>query len=352
MKKTSPQPVQIVEPKRQGYYNATLQDGSTVFAEWREYDKKEGKRWWKFVGDEPTQEKTREPLDGVTGFEPVTAKAVDAFFRRELTLDEKLDEAYKGYLSLETRGIRYDCPIPPERQVQVGDALEIGFLRDVTVVQLRDEGRIVLYSFRDINHNYGSPIDNGIKYRAQHWTEVIPAKHVQKVLRTQRPRMHDSYRSSSLDSVVYRVLRGVDDHPDYQRGYAWTAKDKELFLDSLFAGRDIGRFIFVKRPFPKSMQVMDGKQRLNCLVEFITSQLEYRGAFWHQLSPGDRDRIMNHSVQFVDLDEAAYSREDLLQIFLDVNAAGVPQTEEHLEFVRRELEAERAKKAAQAASNK
>lgn len=331
------------QPARQGFYRVTLQDGTELIAEWRENTKAEGKRWWQYVSDSPTAEKTPVPLDGVVDYGPVEKRAVEKLLHRELTTEGKLDAAYASFMSTESLNHRTPCMIPPGRQIEVGDELEVGLLRDVKAVELRDDGQVVIFSFRDVNHNYGNPQDLGIKYRGAHWTEVLVKKHIRKETLTLDSRMFNAYRSSTLDVVINKMLRGVDDTPDYQRGYAWSDKDKELYLDSVFAGRELGRFIFIRRGYPHRDQILDGKQRLNCLYDFVTSQLAYGGVYWHELSPRDRDRIENRSIQFAELHQNEFTRADFLQIFLEVNAAGVPQTEEHLARVRAMLKDERSK---------
>lgn len=322
-------------PARQGFFLVTLETGASLVAEWREHDKKLGKRWYRYVSDDPTTPKAPVLLEkAVTAFEPASKAAVARLLARELTLAEKFERAYQAWRSTSEFYPRYECPIPPARRLAVGDELEVGMLRDCRVVELRDEGRVVIYSFRNIEHNYGNPKDLGTDYRACHWTEVLAKKHVQPTTLVAPMRLFNAYRNSTLDSLLHRMLRGMDDAPDYQRGYAWSYTDKERYLQSVFEGRELGRFIFVCQPYPRPDHVLDGKQRLNCLVEFITSQIAYKGVYWHELSSRDRSRIENRSVQYADLSSEQFSRAELLQIFLEVNAAGVPQTEEHLEHVR------------------
>ncbi len=50
-------------------------------------------------------------------------------------------------------------------------------------------------------------------------------------------------------------------------------------------------------------------------------------------------------VQIARVDEDRYTRADLLRIFLEVNAGGVPQSDEHLNHVRELLAAEEANEA-------
>jgi hypothetical protein len=191
-------------------------------------------------------------------------------------------------------------------------------------------------------------VDSGIDIRAAHWTDVCPKAENRKDYVVSEPLMYDGYRNGSVSSLMSRYLRGLEDNPDYQRGYVWTMQDKARLLESLFMGREIGRFAFVTHKYPKLDEVLDGKQRLNCLFEFYTSQISYQGIYWHQLSPRDRDRIESRSIQWVDLPGERYKKSDLLRIFLEVNAAGVPQTPEHLAKVEALYKAQLAMEAAAA----
>lgn len=141
------------------------------------------------------------------------------------------------------------------------------------------------------------------------------------------------------------VVRGLDSAPDFQRDYVWTPDDQQRYLDSLMAGRDLGRFIIVNRPYPNRDQVLDGKQRLNCLMMFLRSEISWRGLHWHEMTPGDRSRLENRVVQIAKVDEGRYSKADLLRIFLEVNAGGVPQSDEHLARVREMLAQEESQQA-------
>lgn len=336
-------------PLRQGFYRATLDDGTELVAEWREHGKGTGKRWWKYVSAEPTAEKTPVPLEEngrhVVSFSPASKGAVDELMTRELTVDEKIERVYQDFLRHDDTDTRFQCDIPPNRRLNVGDAIEYGNLEECRVAGVREEGRILVFSYRAFERKHGKVIDLGTAYRAVYWTEVLPLV-VGTSAFARQSRIYGAYLNSTLKSIITRGLRGLDDSPKYQRDYVWTQQDKELFLDSVFAGRELGRFIFITREYPHIDQVLDGKQRIHCLMEFVTSQIPYRGAYWHELSRQDRLLFEGRSVQFAELKEAHFSPADFMEIFLEVNVAGVPQSEEHLAAVRDMLEAARAKEKA------
>lgn len=333
--------------KRQGVYQVKLRDNTCTIAEWRSADSKQPARWQHYPADRPDVE-GRMPvsLTGVVQFCPASASDIAAFILKketQQTLADQLQTLYDKYRLSSFADMTYTPPIPAHRQLQPGDDVELGHLKDVKVVELRRNGQDVIVSYHDKKKIYGREVDNGTAYKVTHWTRVVPVAARFPTEFAQKPWLVDSYRQSAVSSLLFKITGGLDDCPDYQRGYVWTVEDKKRYLASVFEGRDLGRFIFVKRPFPNHDQILDGKQRLNCLHEFFTSQFEYQGFFWHQLSSRDRAHFENRAVQFAELPEAL-DRETLLRIFLDVNAAGVPQNDEHLDKVRRLLALERARK--------
>jgi hypothetical protein len=333
-------------PTRQGFYEVTLKDESVVVAEWKQMAKSEPKQWFRYVSDDPTQEKQPVVLRGVCGWRKADTDTVKQALKREHTHAEHIESALKQFKSHSDICLdRLGAP-PANRMLKVGDAVELGHLCDCKVEALSEDGRLVVITHRNISRKHGEVVDNGIAYRAAHWTQLIARANIRSDDMVRSSIMHNGWFNTSLSELFGRVSYGLDDNPTYQRGYAWSAEDKAALLDSLCTGREIGRFILVENNYPRLNEILDGKQRLNCLWEFFTSQIPYQGVYWHELTPRDRNRIETRMVQIVELKSDKYTRADLLQIFLEVNTAGVPQTEAHLQKVRDELAAERTKEAA------
>lgn len=338
-------------PTRQGFYLVKLINKDEVgtpeelVAEWRERSKAEGKRWWVHTSEDPTVEKTPKPLEGVVAWAKATQQQIDAALRRSLTKDELVEKAYQAYLNTASLYPKYE-PVPPvRRQLQVHDVVEYGAHKEVYVEAVKDEGRVLVVSYRNIRNSYGKDIDMGIAYAAVHWLDVLKLKPVERLHAVaKQPVLRSGFANRQLDGVLREVLHGLDDSPDFQRGYVWTEEDQQRYLDALIHGRDIGRFIFVEQQYPKRPLVLDGKQRLNCLSLFVRSELPWRGIYWDEMTPRTRDELMSRTVQTASIQESRYTRADLLRIFLEVNEGGVPQTPEHLDKVRALLAEEEAKK--------
>lgn len=322
----------IFRPSRQGFYSVQLAADTWKVAEWREYDKATGKAWYIHEGDTPTCVKTPRRLTGVLAFKAASQDEVRKALERELTTEEKMQAAYQSKLRTRDNTL-LDCP-PPSRQVRVGEEVLAGGLINCKVEGLYDEGRFVVLSHlsRSSRDNKDAPLVR--EFTCMAWTEVIKKRDAWAQPLAREPAMFGGYSNADVSSLMFMYSNGLNHNAEYQRGYAWTEADQQRYLESAFQGRELGRFIFVRKGYPQLDEVLDGKQRLNCLWQFYTSRIGYQGVFWHELHPADRLKFSNRSVQWATLPGNRYSRADLLRIFLEVNATGVPQSEEHLDKVR------------------
>lgn len=330
-------------PLRQGFYEVTLADGRKLIGEWREATKGGEKVWWEHLSETPTSEKKRVRLVGVVAFEKASPAAAQAALKRELTAEEKLQVSYESFKNMEALDSPSSDLPPPNRILKVGDMLEVGNLKDCKVEKLWENGRVVTFSYHALENHYGRMVDNGRQLHTFVWTDVVPALPRTPTQRVRMGRLEGAFTTTMLDSLLRLPQRGLVDNPDYQRDYVWTEEDQQRYLDSVFEGRDLGRFILVRHKYPKPEEILDGKQRLRCLTLFRQSRLAWRGVYWHELNRLERGQIENRSVQVARLESEKFSRADCLRVFLEVNAGGVPQSEEHITHVKQLLAAEESK---------
>ena len=323
-----------VAPTRQGFYWAELASGELALAEYREYEKSQGKVWWVYESIDPTVQKERVLLTApVCGYSKAGEQEVSRALTRALTVDEQVQAAYTAYAGSRDTNHPWSMPIPASRQLCVGQQVEVGHLQDAQVAGLFEDGQVVVVQYQ-LAAKKGSDRAPALALLGKCWVDVLPTVPLIPGLSADR-KFTQAEMSTHLGHLVHRLYQdGALDSPDYQRGYAWTEEDKHLYYDSVFQGRNVGRFIFVVDINTNSIEVLDGKQRLNAMLELLTSTTAYRGVYWHQMTREDRSKVESRLAQFVDLQKHDYSRADLLQIFLEVNAAGVPQSPEHLEYVR------------------
>jgi hypothetical protein len=222
---------------------------------------------------------------------------------------------------------------PTHRNLYIGERVRVGNLQNCKVVKISDDQCLVV-----VQHNPTPTRDNPnppmYGYLCVEWPDAPPEECSQ--VSYSKERVISGYTQSTLDSLLYRALKKeIRDNPDYQRGYVWTVEDKQRYVDSALRGVDLGKFVFVSYPYPDNeYEVLDGKQRLSALVGYMAGEFTYNGLYYWELSHKDRYAFEGQMVQFVDLNGARISRRELLELFLQLNCAGVPQTEQHLDYVR------------------
>lgn len=259
------------------------------------------------------------------------------------TKEENIANAIDRYFS--QRGDRLDLIPPPTYDYAVGEKVQIGARNDCVVEQVFHEGRILLIDYHDAGTVYGRPYDNGRAYTVAAWVDVQPLATIQPT-KFARKRQIYGYAQTGVREIISRQYhRGFWDDVKYQRGYVWSMEDKIRLLDSIFHGWDIGKFVFVDHPHPENrIEVLDGKQRINAILEFKEGRYPYRGYYWRELSWEDRNTFNSLMIQFVDIDAQRLSFADRLDIFLSLNRGGVPQTEEHIAKVQSMYDEELKKK--------
>jgi len=130
----------------------------------------------------------------------------------------------------------------------------------------------------------------------------------------------------------------------YQRGFVWSLEENQLLIESIYQRIECGRILARKRSWDEvdKMQedaafhdIVDGKQRLNAIRGFINGEFpDLQGNYYGDLSYSAQHQFTNH--QLFTYAEMQENTEDLkvLQQFLKLNFAGMPQSKEHIEHVK------------------
>lgn len=227
----------------------------------------------------------------------------------------------------------------PSYRFTVGDKVQVGHLLNCVVDEILEDGH--MYLIRS-----GPNSDN---YSCCAWTNVRPLDDDKDTQFAKRDsvlsRMH--YSDRNVYSLLnYHYLFGVDFNPDYQRGSVWDEEDREKLLDSIFAGREIGRFVFKQLPFIRAnddgnyYEIVDGKQRMLTLLAFYENRFPYKGVFYNDLSVLDKNWFMDASIGVAELDQNA-TRAEVLEVFLALNEGGKPVAKEVLDHARELLNEEK-----------
>ena len=134
----------------------------------------------------------------------------------------------------------------------------------------------------------------------------------------------------------------------YQREFCWSLEDKQLLIDSIYNGIDCGKLLIRLRKWAtlEAMakngetdlafkDIVDGKQRLDAIRGFILNEYpDSNGDYYNDLSFLAQHKFSNHQLfAYAEMPEDTTDEEVIYQ-FLKMNFTGVPQSAEHLEYVK------------------
>ena len=253
---------------------------------------------------------------------------------KELTVEEKLqNEKQRG---IET--IQRELPYinKPTYAFNIGDEVIYGSLKQSIVDEILYDGKVYGLKCIAIDNNYGNPFEYET-YRVVSWTSVRPLAHDNtNFAKNQDIRI--SFNNSTIESLMHHHYHfGIDFNPEYQRGYVWEQKDKELLIDSIFNNIDIGKFVLIRlrddewRSRGLSYEILDGKQRLSTIIEFFENRFSYKGKYYNDLGGMDKIAFKHHTISVGEIDNT--DKKAVLQYFLMLNRTGKSMDEEHLKDV-------------------
>lgn len=140
------------------------------------------------------------------------------------------------------------------------------------------------------------------------------------------------------------VLNSQGEKVYYQRDFVWPVENNQLLLESIYQNIDCGKILIRKRSWEEVEKqgeeaafndIVDGKQRLNAMSKFIYNEYpDSNGNYYQDLSVEAQRRLLNHQLfSYSELPEDIPDNQ-VLEQFLKLNFCGVPQSKEHIEFVK------------------
>ena len=143
--------------------------------------------------------------------------------------------------------------------------------------------------------------------------------------------------NTALDSLLFR-MRKTNMNPEYQRGLVWSVDDKRKLIDALVQGRSIGAITFAKNDFDDKFlyEILDGKQRLSTIAEFVADGFDYQGIFFSELSLAAQSEFFNLSLGVIDV--SFDNDREKIEYFIELNSAGVKVSNEFLDNLRKAVE--------------
>jgi uncharacterized protein with ParB-like and HNH nuclease domain len=161
--------------------------------------------------------------------------------------------------------------------------------------------------------------------------------------------------SLSLDGIEPNLERweksyGLDMNPDFQRGHVWDMETKSKFIEYMLKGGMTQPIRFNSPSFggarhlpssdlPETMVIVDGKQRLTAIREFMENKIAVFGGNF--LKDFDNPRVLLLRTDIYYSVNKLQTRKELLQWYLEMNEGQIAHTKEELERVRGLLKAEK-----------
>lgn len=160
----------------------------------------------------------------------------------------------------------------------------------------------------------------------------------------------EDFESVTLrSSVKYFYMLFNDDlidlNPIYQRGYVWTEQQKNDYILNLFENKAEIRPVVIQYAIKDKnddiLEILDGKQRLSTLFDFINNKITVNSLYFKDLTNEDQEFIMNHKIDYRRIMNRSNSSnlklETRLQLFYEINLYGTKMTDEELKEVQKLL---------------
>ncbi len=165
------------------------------------------------------------------------------------------------------------------------------------------------------------------------------------------------------EKTIYKTKKGFDIKPVnfnpfvelngekefYQRPLVWSLEDKQNLIHSIYNRLSCGKIVIRNRGWNWLesrdnedecywTDVVDGKQRLNTIVEFMNNEFpDKNGVYYNDFSSVSKRKFTDHQLFTYQEMNDTCTDEEVLEQFLLVNFAGVVQSEDHLQFVEKIL---------------
>ncbi|OCZ49911.1 DUF262 domain-containing protein [Dehalobacter sp. TeCB1] len=134
----------------------------------------------------------------------------------------------------------------------------------------------------------------------------------------------------TIELLVDKFNKGDFFIPPYQRGFVWLPRNKTLFIESIFLGLPIP-FMFFGNCADGRMEIIDGAQRIQTIVEFKNNKMQIsglkkltklNGLYFKDLSEAQQRKFLNKSLRIIVLEETTpiNARQDL---FYRINTSGL-----------------------------
>lgn len=231
--------------------------------------------------------------------------------------------------------LRTHVPYPPSRRLfKVGDLVRYGSHPNTEILEVHDNGRV--YKIR----TWGEYKEyHNLVYRDE--TNYVTWNHVDPIIDQVSHNLINNtdielnYSNMMVDSVISTYYNfGIDMNPVYQREHVWSVEDKVELIDSIFNNRSIGSYILCHNGYGEGYgyEVLDGKQRIQALIDFVEDKFTYKGLLFSELNRMEVHHFENFNFPRAEIRNS--NLEQKIRTFIHVNTTGKHMSPEHIKKVK------------------
>ena len=154
--------------------------------------------------------------------------------------------------------------------------------------------------------------------------------------------------TSDVSHMLNEYAVGTYDfNPVYQRDLVWSTDKKQEFVKKLLIGDVDLCPTLLSAPYSETKreyEVLDGKQRMMAVIQFVQGQFPVEGLYYKDLTLGDVSRLMYapfkyKKVKYYDKKKGfiEMTLKQKVELFLQINEYGQKVSDEHLAKIKEEF---------------
>lgn len=131
----------------------------------------------------------------------------------------------------------------------------------------------------------------------------------------------------------------------YHRGRVWSSDNQEAYILNLFKGKAEITPVLIEEydnEGNRKVEVLDGKQRLLTIFDFIENKFSVRGLFFNDLCEEDRKYLLSFSIKYTRIADSQsfnpVSNKFKFEMYMRLNFLGVKRPNVELMEIHRLLE--------------
>ena len=126
----------------------------------------------------------------------------------------------------------------------------------------------------------------------------------------------DLYEWKNSDKLVYKTY--------FQRQFVWKEKDKRDLIDTIMQGLPIPAIFICDAgtdftSLSKRYNVLDGRQRLESIFEFLEKKYKYNGKFFKDFDKDEKKCVLNYNITLIQMYIEPDDTEKIKEIFKRLN---------------------------------